>query len=150
MALPSLATADELVTWMGDTELNEDRAEAILAAASTLIRVHTGRVWVDDDGPEDVDEIKLEAARTVCLTVAERVYNNPKGVTQEAAGPFSRTIAAWAALGLALTDDEKGMLTTSSQGIPGLSSVRVVAPAHASGVPRMSAWWDEDEVELGS
>lgn len=150
MALPPLATVDELAVWLGVDITNEDRAEAILVAASTLIRTHTGRIWVDADGdPEaDADPVKLDAVNTVCLSVAGRVYTNPDGTKQESIDGYSNTVADWAAFGLSLTDDEKAMVGGSSVGIPGLGSIRVETPAAAAGV-RRSVWWDtEDEEEV--
>lgn len=152
MALSPLAAFDDLEAWMGRPVSNYPRAEAILSAASTLVRTHTGRLWVDAEGnPEDgISEIKLQAAREVVVMVADRVYNNPRGTTQETAGPYSRSVAAWAALGMSLTDSEIAMLGGSLEGgIPGLSSVRVVAPAAASGSRHYRyPWWDESDEEL--
>lgn len=120
---------------MGDESVVDNpRAEAILAAASTLVRTFTGRVWVDVDDEPDSDEpsyeLEFDAAQTVVLIVSQRVYLNPSGTTQETTGPFSRSVAAWSAMGLALSDDEKEMLGGGQpDAIPGLSSIRVVAPA---------------------
>lgn len=153
MALPALAELNELEDWLGVsiTEARDAaRAGAILAAASTLVRTHTGRAWVDADGdPEEgIDETKLAAVRQVVVQVADRVYTNPRGATQETAGPFSRSVAAWAAQGMSLTDDEKAMIGASTGGIPGLSSIRVVAPAAAAASRRDQWWWLDDEEEL--
>lgn len=147
MALPPLADFDEFEAWEQTPVSNRERAAAILAAASTLIRARTGRVWVDANGDLEtgITEVQRETARSVCLAVASRVYNNPQGHTQQVTGPFSRTIAAWAAMGLALTDDELALLNTAPQtGIPGLWSARVVAPAQARGSVYSTAWWEDD------
>src|SRR5688500_9746486 len=114
--MASIATLDDLEPWL--TIDNEDRAEAILAAASTLIRSKTGQAWVDAAGVqlEDVDDDDFAAVKTVVVQVALRVYQNPLGVTQQATGPFSRSVAAWAALGLSLTEDEAAMLPTTIDG----------------------------------
>lgn len=133
MPAPSLATLDDLETWMGEP-VHVQRAEAILHAASTLIRTRTGRVWVDDGGAEvGVTDLQIAALRSVCVSVAARVYRNPEGRRQEAAGPFSWSVAAWAAAGLTLTDEELGLLPTAPGTINGLSSVRVQAPWGARG-----------------
>jgi len=148
MALPTLASLADFFAWEQAEVADDQRARAILAAASTLIRAHTGRVWVDADGELEagVTEVQRETVRSVCLSVASRVFNNPRGDTQQITGPFSRTIAAWAALGLALTDHEKNQLSvTPSSGIPGLWSARVVAPARARGTRFSYEWWEEDE-----
>lgn len=108
--MASVATVDDLEVWTSIDD--EDRAEAILAASYTLVRSKTGRAWVDESNQplEDVDAEDLEAVKTVVVQVALRVYANPLGVTQESTGPFSRSIAAWASLGLSLTEDELSML----------------------------------------
>lgn len=119
--MASIATIDDLEPWL--TIDNEDRAEAILAAASTLVRAKTGQAWVDAAGVqlEDVDDDDFAAVKTVVVQVALRVYQNPLGLTQQTTGPFSRSVAAWAALGLSLTDDERSMLPTTIDGNrPGL------------------------------
>src|SRR5690606_31064335 len=96
MALPPLATDSDLETWLGHP-VDVPRALAILNASSTLIRNHTGRVWVDEDEvtEDGVTALQLEGVRLVCKTLAARVYDNPQGKTQRAAGPFSSSVAAW-------------------------------------------------------
>lgn len=146
MALPSLATVDDLATWLGTTITDEDRAEAILTAASTLVRSTSGRSWVDADGePEEgLTETELDAAHTVVLMVAARVRNNSEGVISQTSGPYSKTVAAWAAYGLELTDVEKGLISPAG-GVAGLTSIRVVAPAAARGTLMYDAdWWEEE------
>lgn len=108
--MASIATLDDLEQWLPID--NVSRAEAILAASSTLVVTRTGRRWVDEDGAQldDVTDGDFDAVKTVVVQVALRVYQNPLGVTQEATGPFSRSVAAWATLGLSLTDAEKAML----------------------------------------
>src|SRR5690606_20700568 len=126
LMLPPLAQVDDLETWM-HVEISgssTSRAAAILAAASTLVRQHTGRVWVDADGEltDDAtdDPVRFDAVQQVVVIVAERVYKNPNGSTQQTTGPFGHSIADWAALGLALRAEEKEMLGGTSGGIPGL------------------------------
>lgn len=139
--LPPLASLETLETWMG-TSVDSARADAIISAASTLIRSHTGRVWVGAEGVEDgVTELQLAQVRDVCITVAERVYRNPDGTTHQLAGPYSRSVATWSALGLWLTDAEKARLPGA--GVSGLMSVRVVAPAQARATDPY--WWAEEE-----
>lgn len=147
--LPPLATLDDLEVWSSSVIPNAARAEAILIAASTLVRSTTGRTWVDADEEweEGVTDLQQDQVRTVVVMVADRVYANPAGVTQEAVGPFSRTVAAWAAYGMELTDTELEMLPGGSSGIPGLTSIRVVAPAAARGSLYSTAWWECDDEE---
>ncbi len=126
--LPPLAGVDDLGTWLG-AELpasSTPRAVAILSAASTLVRQHTGRAWVDGDGPTSDatdDPVRFDAVQQVVVLVAERVWKNPNGNTQQTTGPFGATVADWAALGLALRDEEKEMLGGTSGGIPGLGTI---------------------------
>lgn len=151
MALPALASTDDLEEYSG-LSVDETRAEAILAAASTLVRSYTGRTWVGADSAweDDVTELQQDLVQMVVVGVADRVYRNPTGVTQETSGPFSRSVAAWATSGMFLTDEEKELLpVASSSGVSGLSSIRVEAPRLAAGVPRY-ADWDYDEGDEGS
>jgi hypothetical protein len=153
MALPAFASIEEFSTWEPVAVSNTERAEAILAAASTLIRAHTGRVWVDETGPQaDATEVQLATVKNICLTVTSRVYNNPNGLTDETAGPYSRRVADWAALGLALTDEEAAQLAVTPTGgsVPGLWSLKVAAPRSATGTPYFTAeWWEDSDSEFG-
>lgn len=143
--LPPIASLDDLEAWSSAPITNEVRADAILAAASTLVRSATGRAWVGADGEweDGVSALDRDRVNTVVVTVADRVYTNPSGISQETTGPFSRTVAAWAAFGLELTDAETGMLPGGSSGIPGLTSIRVAAPAAASGTRYCDTWWED-------
>lgn len=147
--LPPLAGVDDLETWLGESiaSSSHPRAIAILTHASTRVRTFTGRTWVGESGPEEgVDALKLDAARQVVVLVSARVWKNPHGRLSESTGPFSYTNAEWAAMGAALTEDEKEMLGgTQESGIPGLSSFRVEAPREAAGVPRAATWWEDDD-----
>jgi hypothetical protein len=108
----SIASVDDLATWLGVEITNEERAEAILAAASTLVRSKSGRAWVDASGVQlaDADDDDFDIVKTIVVQVAARVWTNPHGITQETTGPYSRSTAAWAALGLSLTESEADML----------------------------------------
>jgi hypothetical protein len=123
--LPPLVDLETFVTWVPDPVTNDSRAEAILTAASTLVRSETDRAWVGEDGePEpDVSEVQLGEARSVVLEVAARVYFNPKGITQQVSGPFSKSVAAWYALGMSLSDEEKARVGIRSKGIRGLGTI---------------------------
>lgn len=150
MALPPLASVDDLSEWMGVDVSDEVRAEAILSAASTLVRSHTGQLWVDAAGEpdENATDLELDTVKTVVTLVAERVWSNPRGFVQQATGPFSGTVAEWSAYGLALTDSEKDMLGCGNDvGIPGLASIRVEAPRGAAGAPRLAVYDLEQDDE---
>lgn len=120
--MASIATVDDLELWLGEDVSNPVRADAILAAASTLVRTRTGRSWVDADGEplSDVTAEDFDAVKTVVVQVAARVWLNPQGRTQQSAGPFSESIAAWASLGLSLTEAEIGMLPRNAETRPAL------------------------------
>lgn len=114
-----IARPEELEALMGKP-VAVTRAVAILEAASTLVRNRTGRAWVDAAGDplDDVDAVEFATVKTVVLQVAQRVYLNPQGITQQSTGPFSRSVSAWAALGLSLTEAESEMLPVSSTARP--------------------------------
>lgn len=150
--LPPLAEVDDLQTWIGQdiSGTSASRAAAIIAAASTLVRAFTGRAWIDADGEldEGTDPVRFDAVQQVVVTVAHRVYTNPLGSTDEGTGPFSHSVAAWSALGLALRDEEKEMLgQTPAAGVPGLWSLRVEAPAEARGTWYSIDWWESELYE---
>jgi hypothetical protein len=106
---PALATVEDLGRWPGVVIGNDQTsAEALLAAASALVRRHCRQTWLDDDG-ELEDDIP-PAVGVVVVQVAARVWNNPTGVVHDVAGPFSARYAEWVAAGLVLTDTEKAML----------------------------------------
>jgi hypothetical protein len=118
MASP-LITVSDLATWLGVSIANEDpRAEAVIAAASALVRSFTGRTWVDVPAPDDV--------KSVAVQVAGRVWTNPPtGVSSQSRGPFSVTYADAGALGMFLSADEKIILGRYKVGRHGLYSIGV-------------------------
>lgn len=123
--MASIATVPDLEAWLGVEIIDGvqmTKAEAILAAASTLVRTKTGRAWVDAAGEqlEDVTDDDFETVKTVVVQVAARVWQNPNGTTQRTAGPFSESVAAWAALGLSLTEAELDMLPMVAGSRPAL------------------------------
>lgn len=150
--LPELAALEDLEQISSTPVDNWPRASAILSAASTLVRSFSGRVWVDAAGEweDGVSELQKDQVKTVVLSVTERVYTNPLGATYQTVGPFARSVAAWAALGLALTDDEKTMLGGGSAGVSGLSSIRLLAPPDATGVRYSHEFWEDEDEEEGS
>lgn len=136
--LPPLASIAELSTALGEPVGDTARAAFLLSAASTLVRTHTGRIWVDADGWEaSATPLQRDAVTTVTLMVAERVWRNPSYATQESSGPFAHTVASLASMGLVLSDTERAMLRPQSGGeINGLSTIRLVVHPEAAGVPR--------------
>ena len=142
MPLPSLASVDQLGTWLKTTIDEEDaRALEVLSAASGLVRAITGQTWVDEEG--DLTEVPSVAV-TVTLMSASRAWLNPAGASDQRTGPFG---ASWAkgAAGVMLTEEERSMLSGISGGVSGLSSIRVVAPARAAGSRWLNTWREEDD-----
>jgi hypothetical protein len=142
VALPSLVTVEELASWLGEAIAEDDaRATAVLRGASALVRSETGRAWLtaadpaalDTDTPA-IDEDALEVAQLVVKQAAGRLWRNPAGLIQETTGPFSARYAEEAALGLYLTESEKGMLAgygsgSASTGLWALRTSRSVSGA---------------------
>ena len=92
MALPPLATADALSTWLGVdafTDTDATRADAVMNNASTAVRVEAGRNWVDGAG-ENLVDVPLGIAELV-VRVAARAWPNPTGNKSQTTGPFSAT-----------------------------------------------------------
>jgi hypothetical protein len=97
-----LATTAELEVWLGSAIADEPRADAVLAAVSSLVRSFAARTWEGDDGP-----VPAEVAAIV-VDIAGHIYRNPAAVRQETTGPFGATYAI--VQGLSLTDDQKAIL----------------------------------------
>lgn len=116
-----LVDLDDLKVWSDKTIEDDARGDAILVAASTLVRSFKGGAWVDLDEPP-VSSVELEAARTVTKQVAYRTYFNPDGVNREQLEDYSVAVESWAALGCVLTEAEKSQLVAGRLG--GLGSVR--------------------------
>lgn len=119
MALSPLVDVDDFADWLGRTftGTDETRAEAVLSRVSSLVRARAGgRTWEDEETPDEI--------ATVVLTVATRVWNNPKGVRQQAAGPFSES---YDVTGVFLTPEESaivGRYSASARGLWTLSTTR--------------------------
>src|SRR5699024_10772162 len=82
MAKPAFAEVDELGDWLGESladPADSKRAAGMLAMASELVRVATGKSWVDDDG-NLVDPLP-DALGLVTKQAAARAYMNPQGKT---------------------------------------------------------------------
>lgn len=109
MALPALADVSALAAWIGEDIPPEQvaRAEALLSAASTLVRSHTGQTWVDDNGA--VTDVP-DAVAAVVVQVAGRLWRNPAGIIQDTTGPFTVRWSEAVGDGLYLTAAEAAML----------------------------------------
>lgn len=114
MALPPLASVDDLAAWAGqDATTDAMRAGAVLSAASALVRAEAGQTWVNANG--SLAEVPADVTAVV-VQVAGRVWGNPSGAIQWTKGPFSERYSDDAALGLYLTDAERAILARHRQG----------------------------------
>jgi hypothetical protein len=115
--LVPLAVVADLDALLEVDVTDTDRAEALLASASTLVRAATGSAWVDANGDllwEAATDANLklvgDALTDVTVAAAARAYRNPSGETQKSVGDVSVSYGGSAASGVYLTDDEKRML----------------------------------------
>ena len=140
MTLPALASVSNLEALLGVTiDGTDERARQVLALASAQVRSVVGLTWVDANGYLTAVP---ELARAITVTAAARAWANPTGAHSTTAGPFGATYDS----GVMLTGDERELLASLiADSVPGLGSIRVVAPAYASGTRRPEPWWDEDE-----
>lgn len=140
MTLPALVTVSDLEALLGATIDDSDaRARQVLSMASAQVRSVVGLTWVDADNHLTTVP---ELARAITVAAAARAWANPTGARSSTAGPFGST---WDA-GVMLTGDERELLATLiTDSVPGLGSIRVVAPAYAAGTRRPEPWWDDDE-----
>lgn len=126
MALPAFAPVDSIEDWLGES-VEPVRAQALLDAASTLVRTETGSAWVDalgalmwlaDDASEKLQIIGQAFAHAV-VSAAARAYTNPNGFIQEGTGPFSGTRHRDSGDGVFLTATEKRAITEAVAGYKG-------------------------------
>ena len=117
--LPALAGTADLEDWLGETlDVGDvNRAEALLGAASALVRSETAQTWLDANG--DLDTVPADVAAVV-VQCAARVWRNPAGVVHETAGPFSARYAEAVAEGLYLTATERAILDRHKPSTSGL------------------------------
>lgn len=122
---------EDLAAWIGEPiPSGDERAEAVLSAATGLVSGYAGKDWTTVDAPADVVAIAVQ--------VAARVWRNPSGAIQWTKGPFSERYGDDAAFGLFLTDEEKATLNryrTSASGLGTISTTREDASAGTIYVP---------------
>lgn len=140
MALPPLASADDLSTWLGVTfsDLDRARATALLAATSTLARVTAQQTWVDDTGHlvADIPDIAV----VIVTQAAARVWPNPTGVASTGVG------MATASFGKPyLLDDEKELLEQLRSTSSGLWALPITRGHLEMTLP---PFWDTVEVPV--
>lgn len=132
-----LATLDDLADWLGEVIEHEDavRARSALAAASVLVRAHTGR-------SEFTTETAADTVRVVVLSCAARAYTNPEGWSHERVDDWGAGGRPVQEAGLFLTATERRMLDaisdTPRSGLSIISTDKPIAPGpeDADGVYR--------------
>lgn len=146
MALLAFANLDDLEARGVDTEAVGAalRAQAALDDASSLIRSYIGNPDVDA-----LAEWYQSELRRITVAVARRVLENPESLQAHnlALGDASeaKTYAS-TSNDVYLTSAEKESLlqiATPAGGVRGLASIRMVAPAEASGT---RYGWEEDQL----
>lgn len=126
MALVPLASADDLAAWLGITltPAQHDRADVVMLHASSAVRVHARRNWIDADG--ELDEVP-EGIPEIVVQVAARMWANPSGLDSQTTGPFSATFGT-----IELTDNEKdaisAALRSGTSGLWTLATTRGTTP----------------------
>ena len=109
-----------LSAWIGQSlAADDERAGAVLSAASNLVSAYAGRDWTTADAPADVVDIVVQ--------VAARVYLSPanSNVRQWTKGPFGEGYFDAAQNGLYLTDEEKTVLNRFRSAASGLGTLSV-------------------------
>lgn len=107
MTLPTLASTDDLERRLGQPIDNPDQAEALLEYASSLIRAHTGKLYVDTEG--DLEDVP-DGVTEVCVEMVFRAVTNPTGATQDTSGPFSVSFGPEAAQRIYLSKSDRAIL----------------------------------------
>lgn len=103
---PPFAFPDQLGAWVGeDIPMNDPRAQAVLMAASVLIRSYVGSDVSDawEESPDDVTQVAVQ--------VAARVWFNPQGLISDAIDDYSRRWENASESGVYLTAGERDILS---------------------------------------
>lgn len=119
-ALAPLVDIPDLENLLEDDVDDGARAAALIAAASTLVRAHTGSAWVDATGQlewatTDDEKLKLvaDALTQTVAAAAARAYKNPNSLVSETTGPFTIQRGSEAAYGVYLTEVEQKTISTA-------------------------------------
>ena len=95
----------------------DPRAEAVLSAASAMVRSYTGQTW-DAGAPDDV--------KGVVVQIAARVWLNPGSLESVTADDATRRWGTGGGLGLRLTDADKDILSNYMTGVsPDIGSLGI-------------------------
>lgn len=142
MASPeTLASVSDLAEFIDETIAtgsgDEKRARWCLRLASSLVREETGRTWLDDTG-HVADDVP-EAAVTVTVYCAARVYDNPQALTTSNIDDRDEGFKVQEA-GAYLTASERRMLSrigasASGGGMWSVTTQRDAPPATTGLVP---------------
>lgn len=119
-ASPPLVELADFATWLGLAEFSgedEPRAEAVLAAASALVREEARRTWVDAETGELTPV--PDAVQVIVKEAAKRAWLNPEGYTAEGDGDYNYKLEAESA-GIYLTEEEQRILGRYRQPRSGL------------------------------
>lgn len=145
MARPTLATLDDLAVVLGEIA-DPEQAEALLQRASAIVRAYARKTWLDEEETE-LEDLPSDIPGVV-VGMVERATSNAAGVTQESAGPFSRSFGADAANRLYLTAMDKLVIRAAagSTGIGTLSTSR--GPIETADV--CDDWWAVTDEDLPS
>lgn len=147
MAVVTLASADDLAEWLGESFAADSpegkRAVWCLRAASALVRKESGRTWLTETGqlvsplPDDLV--------TVTLYVASRVFDNREAQTRGGLDDWSE---GWKVeeSGAYLTESERRTVSSYRKGMGGLG---VVATSRGDfGVSTASGWVPTDTPDV--
>jgi hypothetical protein len=153
VTLPAFATVEDFADRLpgGLDDADEPRAQALLEDASSLIRTAAGVSWVSDDVLDfgDLADWKVAEIARITIAAATRAFTNPDRATAMTVGDTSVTLAD-SSPDVYLTAAERAAVLAMVGivgGVPGLASVRVIAPAAASGSRYYTPSWDEDDDE---
>lgn len=97
--MSALATLDDFSTFLGDANLDADRAQLMLDLAQGMC--------------ESIVSPIPDSALGIVLSAAARAYSNPQGVSSESVGPYN-VQRPWA--GVYLTKSERVALRRMSPG----------------------------------
>lgn len=129
--MPAAPTVSDLAVWL-TLDIDDDDARALLVVSAA-----NGFVLDAAPGSSEWGDEWPQVAYTIAIGAAARAWVNPTGAKtlDQSTGPFSDN-REWDAAGVMLTDNEKdtlaGLGLPNIGGVPGLASVRVVAPAGTS------------------
>jgi hypothetical protein len=147
MSRPALATLDDLEPLTGAIAASDvERVTKLLAMASEVVRAYAATTWLNED-EDDVEDVPAQLPDVVAAIV-ERATRNPMGITQESAGPFSRSFGADASQRLYLTAAER-MVVRAAVGRTSIGTLPTSrGPLETRAVDVLSVWGDDAPIEV--